>query len=565
MARDINIPLEKGVSLNIDKISKNREFYEKYANFFTAYPDLFIDLITPVDSNFKLFFYQRIFLRVCMRYRYHYCVAPRAFSKSFIAVLAMYLRCMFLPGSKVFLCAPQLGQGTKIALEKITEIWNLFPLLQKEVVGKNFSKDEIRLSFPNASVFDIVHSGNATRGGRRSAGIIDETRDHDGDKLSEVILPLMNVNRRTANGQINHNEPHQNQIYITSAGQRSSFAYEKLIELLIMGAITPKNAFVWGCDYRVPLLHGLLDKGYVDEMKMSSTYKESSFAREYLSLWSGGNEDSWFDYDRMSRHRTMANPEYKYTPSPANREAFYLISVDVARLDAQTVITVFKIYPKDTFFLKRVVNIEVMHNIHFAEQAMRIKEMAESYHAEEIVIDGTGLGVGLLDFMILQNIDDKGKIYPAYGSFNDEDLKSKQPKDAINKIYVLKASPKLNHAAHSNCYTQIASGHIKFLISEQLAKNKLLGTKIGQKMSPKERMTRLRPHELTTRLFEEMANLKAKQTGNEIVLERINQRMTKDKFSSLEYGLLRIKEKEERYYKNKGKRKRDLSKFIFFN
>jgi hypothetical protein len=37
-------------------------------SFFTAYPDIFIDLITPENCGIKLFFYQRIFLRAAMRF-----------------------------------------------------------------------------------------------------------------------------------------------------------------------------------------------------------------------------------------------------------------------------------------------------------------------------------------------------------------------------------------------------------------------------------------------------------------------------------------------------------------
>ena len=101
------IQIEKGVILTENRINKNYELYTKYISFFTAYPDLFIDLITPKESHFKLFPYQRIFLRASLRYRYHYCTAPRAFAKSFLSILAMYLRCIFLPGSKVFICAPR--------------------------------------------------------------------------------------------------------------------------------------------------------------------------------------------------------------------------------------------------------------------------------------------------------------------------------------------------------------------------------------------------------------------------------------------------------------------------
>lgn len=92
------IPIDKGIVLTETKILKNRALYEKYCSFFTAYPDLYLDLIKPADSNFQLFFYQRIFLRACLRYRKIYVCAPRAFSKTFISILALLLKCIFQPG-----------------------------------------------------------------------------------------------------------------------------------------------------------------------------------------------------------------------------------------------------------------------------------------------------------------------------------------------------------------------------------------------------------------------------------------------------------------------------------
>lgn len=170
------IEIEKGVKLTSERIDKNEELYKKYCNFFTAYPDLFIDLITPSDSNFKLFYYQRIFLRACLRYRYHYCVAPRAFSKTFVSLLGMYLKCMFQPGSKVFICAPQKEQSAKIAKEKFTEIFDLFPILKKELIVENYGNDYVKFIFRNGSVFDVVGALESTRGGRRHGGLIDEVR-----------------------------------------------------------------------------------------------------------------------------------------------------------------------------------------------------------------------------------------------------------------------------------------------------------------------------------------------------------------------------------------------------
>jgi hypothetical protein len=40
-----------------------------------------------------------------------------------------------------------------------------------------------------------------------------------------------------------------------------------------------------GCDYRVPMLHGLLGKDYITRLKLDPAFNEVSFATEYLSLW----------------------------------------------------------------------------------------------------------------------------------------------------------------------------------------------------------------------------------------------------------------------------------------
>lgn len=73
-------------------------------------------------------------------------------------------------------------------------------------------------------------------------------------------------------------------------------------------------------------------------------------------------------------------------------------------------------------------------------------------------------------------------------------------------------------------------------------------------MSFEKRIKRLLPHELTTKLFEEMANLRLKRSGMDIVLEQINSRFPKDKYSAMAYGLWRIKELEEEAYSKKRRR-----------
>lgn len=565
------IEIEKGALITAKRIEDNRQLYEYYCNLWTAYPDLFLDLIASESEKIELYFYQRIFLRACMRFRYHYCTAPRAFSKTFLSLLALFLKCMFQPRSKIFICAPAKSQAAKVAKEKIVEIYRYWPVLRREIVGcelsdtpGNFGKDYVQLTFRNQSVLDVVGALETTRGGRRHAGLIDETRDQNGDDINEIVLPLLNVDRRMANGQVNPYEPHKAQFYMTSASQKSTYAYGRMIELFEQEIISPESTFVWGCDVNVPKRHGLISQQFINELKMSATFKEESFGREYMSIWSGGSDESWFNYDKMSRHRKLVNPELQEKLIAGNK-IFYLLAVDVGRLSCQTVVTVYKVFESPEGYRTNIVNIVVLGILekdrHFEKQALDLKKLIKAYQPREVVIDGNGLGVGLLDFMVKPQMDLDGEVYPPYGCFNDDSYKHIQPKDCKWIIYVIKANSTLNSKIHSNCYSWIHSGKVTFLIKEQEAKNKLMSTKVGQKMSVVERAKRLMPHEMTTKLFEEMANLRIKPTGNalDVNLEQINTRFGKDKFSSFEYGLWRLKELEEQYIKNRsrhtGKRK----------
>ena len=556
------IEIEKGVVVSDEYLRKNFDDIGDMLSIFTAYPDIFLDFITPEDSNFGLFFYQRFTLRSIMRYKDIYVTAPRAFSKSFITILGLMLQCIFMPGTKRFICAPGKGQSAQIAKEKITEIYDRWPLIRKEVVGGeisdtpgNFGKDYVTLKFRNGSQFDVVGALDSTRGGRRHGGLIDETRDHEEQPINEIVLPLMNVSRRLPDNTVNPKEPNQQRIFMTSSGGKTSFAYDLLLDTFQDSIIHPNTSIAFGCDYRVPVLHGLLDRDYVNKLKMSPSYSEESFAREYMSIWSGSSDDSWFNFDKLQKYRKIKNPELHAKFRPGTNQ-FYLISVDVGRLNDQTVACVFRVnIDANGKHWATLVNIKVLARTAetktFSQQALDIKKMIKDFQPKEVVIDTNGLGVGLADEMIKPQYDENGEYYPPFGFTNDENYLTIQPREAEKLLYGIKANGPLNSKIHGNAYSRLTSGSVRFLIKEQEAKNALMATQIGQKMSVYKRVERLMPHEMTTKLFEEMSNLRLKKTGNatDIVLEQINPRYPKDKYSSFAYGLYRIKEMEEEYTK----------------
>jgi hypothetical protein len=149
----------------------------------------------------------------------------------------------------------------------------------------------------------------STLGGRRHGGLIDEIKIHDEEAISTIVLPLLNVSRYQPNGKVNEKEPNQQVICCTSAWQKQSFAYDKLISIFEESIMRPQTAFCMGCDYRVPMLHGLLGKDYITRLKLDPAFNEVSFATEYLSLWQGASDESWFNFERMRKHRKIKNPE----------------------------------------------------------------------------------------------------------------------------------------------------------------------------------------------------------------------------------------------------------------
>jgi hypothetical protein len=124
----------------------------------------------------------------------------------------------------------------------------------------------------------------------------------------------------------------------------------------------------------------------------------------------------------------------------------------------------------------------------FHKQAMDVKKIIRKFNPREVVIDTNGLGLGIADEMIREQTDEFGNYYPAYGFHNDLDYIKIQPKDAVRILYGIKANGPLNSKIHGNAYSRINSGAVRFLIKEQEAKNALLSTKTGQKMTVTQRI-----------------------------------------------------------------------------
>lgn len=530
------------------------ETWIKYLALWRMYPDLFIDFILPKDSKFKLFFYQRMMLRVMFRYRKVYMTYTRGTSKSFTEILGKYIECILYPNSKVMLTAPQKQMASSIAQANIESIWSFIPILKNEVKKIQFEKDYTRLYFYNGSILDVVANNESSRGQRRTSLAVEEIihERFDEENFNTVILPIMANNRFPACGGEDPYELHKKICIVTTAGQKQSFAFGLLKEYE-NDMVSGNSGYIMGASYQLATSFGLLSLDYINELKESPNFNRLSFEREYESKWSGSSENSLVDLETFRKSRVLKNAEEK---AVSDRNIEYVLCYDVARSEgnqnAQSALVVIKLIPKgDGTYSKHVVNIYTFEGSHFREQALFLKQKVNDFRARILVVDANGLGQGLIDQLVLE-IDEN----PPYEVVNDDRYKKFKTANSIPMIFAIKSQQKdMKDSDMNGLFMRwVGNNHVKFLESESQARGRYKGKddKIHEF---------LRPFTMTDFMQEEIMNLEYKQSGNNIQVKRVSKGIQKDRFSALKYGLWWVDLEEK---KNKTRRDENIGDIGMF-
>lgn len=571
-------------ALTVEKVRNNLEDYGAMIDFFMLYPDVLLDMITPVSSSFKLFPFQRVSLRAKMRKRQVFETATRGASKSWSAFASRIITCMLVPGHTSFVSTDVKEQAVSIAKEKVNDdLFVKFPLLANEMkktrdaAGKlqdpmTGGKGYATYRFTSGSIFDVVGVDSA-RGKRRHSGLIEEVIEQDQTKINEKILPLMNISRRTRTGAFNPREPfNQQQLFVTSAGFMQTFAYDKMIEIMLNMVFDPDNYMMFAIDYRVPMRHGLIEERTIRDIRTSPSFTADSFEREYGSTWSGNLKGAAISIKALQKTRKKQIAEYK---NQASNKEFYVVGADMAKDgSANTAISVIKVIPGQYSFRYVLVNGYTANTSDYEIVSNDIKRTAMKYAADLVVIDTNGVGAGIRDWINKPSIDEgTGETLPGFGIINPPKEISKDilKHRTNNIVFEIKAGGVSANAINQYFFSRIKSGHFHMLISNRDALSRFSTHKEFPYKPLREQQRILQPYQFCDKLEEELLNLDIEDTslgsGNTYIkLKRRNGGIQKDLFSSVSYAMYGVATQiEHAHYKKKLKKKNSLSDYIMIN
>ena len=226
----------------------------------------------------------------------------------------------------------------------------------------------------------------------------------------------------------------------------------------------------------------------------------------------------------------------------------FVFSIDVGRFSDQSEIAVWRYVPqKGTVSTKYLVNLITLDQMHFTDQAVAIKLQYEKFLPERVIIDGNGLGAGLIDELVQPQIDKRtGQYLQPWGVYNDDKGYYSQfiSADTIaDVLYIVKANATFNTEMYANLQTQLTTGRLRFLLAENYGKARMEQSRAVKfkNMTDDEKADFLVPYIQTTLLKEQMVNLEEKREGINVILDRVNTKIKKDKVSAIGYGLWYIK------------------------
>lgn len=520
--------------------SKNLPKYIDLSSWVIWYPDLFLDLIKPKTGAINLTSEQRVFMRSMTRFFSVYGCFPRGFGKTWGEVIIMFIVAMRYPNIDLALTAQTKDNAATLLKDKYNEIVKQYPMLENEIAKKpSFSKAEASIVFKNKSTISNLANSQNSKGQRKKRLSVEESVLIDNELFDDALKPIVEVSRYTCGklSVVNPEELNQQINFFSTPGWRGSDEHTRNLNM-IKNMINLEGEFVLGSDWMLGCWYGRgSSKSQILQKK--KTMSPIAFGQNYGGKWTGSSDGALININNLMRCRVLKEAElYR-----KNDKDEYYIGVDVARSqntnNNQSSMVVSKVI-RDKI-TNRIVSIDVVNVINipnilnFTNQAIIVKKAKRDYNAKIVIVDGNVIGSGLVDELLKPSYDPITKeplgCWDTINTDNQPEIKGSE-----KCVYDLKAQG-IQTRIITVFIDMIDSGKLRLLEKVQ---DSMLNSEIRDFNS------QILPFVQTDLLFEEISNLKLKNNGSTLALERVVRKMDKDRFSALAYMLWYINEFESK-------------------
>lgn len=511
--------------------------YYQFVSWARWFPDLFVEIFKSKDSNRQLHFDQRVFMRCDLRFISMYGTFSRGYAKTYTEVLDDFIAGILYPGISLSVTAQTRENSAALLEDKYNEIIDDFPLLENEIEKYRFSKNDALIKFKSGSTITNLANAQTSKGRRRHRIKIEESALLNNTLFEDALEPIVEVPRTTAGslGIVDPEEMNFQIHFFTTSGYRGSDEFNRSVRM-INGMRDCSGDIVLGSGWMLPCYYG---RGSTKSQILKKKRRSNPifFAQNYEQKWVGCSDGALVDINQLMACRVLDRPVLEIENEG---EEFY-IGVDVARSENtnnnQSAICVIKVVRNSS--TKRIIELQIVNVIgvsnkmNFTDQACLVKKYKRAYKAKMVIVDGNGLGSGLVDELLKPSYDKvTGEYLGCFDTVNTDN--QPQVSNAEKCLFDMKAQGYQTKVI-SHFINAVDSGLLKMLIRKQ-----------EQDFNDKEREffdKNVLPFMNTELLFMEISNLKLKvMNKNNLSVEKVVRKIDKDKFSAASYCIFYIME-----------------------
>ena len=509
----------------------------------------------------RLKLFQKILLfmmNVCTHFMY---IAARGQGKSTLIAIFCVVRCILYPGTKICLASKARKQAIEI-IDKIkgdpllgnsTALWH-------EISDYVVNQGGAFVEFHNGSKIVVVTSSDSSRSNRANILVVDEFRMVDKviiDKVLRKFLTAPRQPRYLSKPEYAHLEERNKEIFLSSAWFTSHWSYEKLKSYAANMLREERNYFVCGLPYQLSIKEGLLMRSAIEDEMSEADFSELGFNIEMGCVWFSDNDGSLYSYDSISKARKIKYPMYppsladklndrRIRVQPRTENEKRILSVDIAlmkgkRNDATSIFInqLTQLPGSSERYVNNIVYTENHEGLLTDQLALMVRRMFNDFECTDLVIDGKGVGFGVLESLMKDMYDpDTGETYEALSCCNNEEIAARcLIANAPKVIWAINnQTAKFNSDCAIGLREAITQGKVRLLMSEYSADEELSEIKGYSKLPDEDKSRLLAPYTHTGLLVNELITLDYDaKDGLVRVKEKSGAR--KDRYSSLSYNL----------------------------